>query len=530
VSFSAGRYEAKVVATAGRNGSMKIKTGEVFLVVLSGAVSALAFPKFNLAFFSWISLIPLFFVLPKKTSGQGFLLGWMAGFSYYAVLLYWIPAVPSHYGGLSIPISILIYLGFMCVLGLTWAAFSLCFTKIHKSFPILSFFLVPFLWVSFEHIITHILTGFPWGLLGYGQYKNLYFIQMATITGITGLSFILVLFQSLFVLSIKIGKRAPFFAALTLVLLIHVSGYVSIKDIPEQENSFSAAVIQGNVSSDIQWGHLSFEEIESLFNQHLNLSRDAALNNNDLVIWPEFSVPLCFGCSYGIYQEFKNRLYRFVRETGCTLLLGTNEKTETGGETEYFNTALCLKPDFSQSQYHKIHLVPFGEYTPYKQIFSFISSVTHAIGDITPGDQFTLHKHEGNRFGSPICYEIIFPDLVRKFTKKGANFLVTITNDGWYGRSSAPYQHFSMAVLRAVENRRYLLRAATTGVSGIIDPYGRILSRSELMIQTFLYNTITPMHETTMYTKHGDVLPYISLTLTIIFLILAVIKRRNEKQ
>jgi apolipoprotein N-acyltransferase len=229
---------------------------------------------------------------------------------------------------------------------------------------------------------------------------------MATITGITGLSFILVLFQSLFVLSIKIGKRAPFFAALTLVLLIHVSGYVSIKDIPEQENSFSAAVIQGNVSSDIQWGHLSFEEIESLFNQHLNLSRDAALNNNDLVIWPEFSVPLCFGCSYGIYQEFKNRLYRFVRETGCTLLLGTNEKTETGGETEYFNTALCLKPDFSQSQYHKIHLVPFGEYTPYKQIFSFISSVTHAIGDITPGDQFTLHKHEGNRFGSPICYEI----------------------------------------------------------------------------------------------------------------------------
>ena len=509
---------------------MKIKIRDVLWIVLSGAVTALAFPKFNLAFFSWISLIPLFFVLTKKNPGQGFLLGWMAGFSYYAVLLNWIPAVPSHYGGLSILVSILIYLGFMCVLGLTWAAFSLCFTKIHKPFPILSFFLAPFIWVSFELIITHILTGFPWGLLGYGQYKNLYFIQMASITGITGLSFILVLFQSLFVLSIKLGKKTPFFAVLTLVILIHMSGFVSIKNIPVQENSFSAAVIQGNVSSDIQWGHLSFEEIESLFNQHLQLSRNATLKNNDLVIWPEFSVPLCFGCSYGIYQEFKNSLYRFVQETGCTLLLGTNEKTETGGETEYYNTALCLKPDLSQNQYHKIHLVPFGEYTPYKKVFAFISRVTHAIGDITPGDQFVLHDYEGNKFGSPICYEIIFPDLVRKFTKNGASFLVTITNDGWYGRSSAPYQHFAMAVLRAVENRRYLLRAATTGISGIVDPYGRILSRSELMTQTFLYDTITPLHKNTLYTKHGDVLPYISLTLTIIFLILAVIKRRNERQ
>jgi apolipoprotein N-acyltransferase len=508
---------------------MKIKVSDVLWVVLCGAVSALAFPKFNLAFFSWISLIPLFFILSKKNPGQGFLLGWMAGFSYYAVLLYWIPDVPSHYGGLSVSISIIIYVGFMCVLGLTWAAFSLCFTKIHRSFPILSFFIAPFLWVSFELLITYILTGFPWGLLGYGQYKNLYLIQMASLTGIYGVSFVLVLFQSLFVLSLKLRKRAPFFIALVLVLLIHVSGFVSLKEIPVQENSFSAAVIQGNVSSDIQWGQLSFQEIEFLFNQHLQLSLDANLKNNNLVIWPEFTVPLCFGCSYGIYQEFKDRLFRFVQETGCTLLLGTNEKSETEGETKYYNTAICLKPDLSQSQYHKIHLVPFGEYTPYKRIFAFISRVTHAIGDITPGDQHKLHEHKGIRFGSPICYEIIFPNLVRKFTKNGASFLVTITNDGWYGQSSAPYQHFSMAVLRAVENRRYLLRAATTGISGIIDPYGRILSQSELMTQTFLYDTIAPIHQTTVYTTHGDVFAYVSLTLTIFFLILAVIKRRNER-
>jgi apolipoprotein N-acyltransferase len=508
---------------------MKIRASDVLWIVLSGATTALAFPKFSLSFFSWISLIPLFFILSKKTPGLGFLAGWIAGVSYYAVLLYWIPDVPAHYGGLSISVSILIYAGFVCFLGLTWAAFSLCFTKIHKSFPVLSFLLAPFVWVSFEHIITHILTGFPWGLLGYGQYTNLYFIQMASITGITGLSFILVLFQSLFVLSMKVGKKAPFFAALALVILIHVSGFVSIKEIQPGSNSFSAAVIQGNVSSDIQWGHLSFEEIESLFNQHLQLSREAYLKNNGLIIWPEFSVPLCFGCPYGIYQEFKNRLYRFVQETGCALLLGTNEKAEKGDRTEYYNTSLLLNPDLSQSQYHKIHLVPFGEYTPYKKIFGFISRVTHAIGDITPGDTFVLHDYKGNTFGTPICYEIIFPDLVRQFTKNGAHFLVTITNDGWYGQSSAPYQHFAMAVIRAVENRRYLLRAATTGISGIVDPYGRIRSRSELMTQTMLYDTITPIDKNTIYTKHGDVLPLASLTLSVIFFILAVIKRPNER-
>ena len=166
-----------------------------------------------------------------------------------------------------------------------------------------------------------------------------------------------------------------------------------------------------------------------------------------LLDWPEFSVPLCFSCSHGYYLEFKERLFQFVKETGCTLLLGTSEITEKKGKKHYYNTALCLSPDLSLTQYHKIHLVPFGEYTPYKKIFFFIEKMTHAIGEITPGKQHSLHTFKNLKFGSPICYEIIFPDLVRRFTKNGANFLVTITNDGWYGKSSAPYQHFFISVL-----------------------------------------------------------------------------------
>jgi apolipoprotein N-acyltransferase len=352
---------------------------------------------------------------------------------------------------------------------------------------------------------------------------------MASVTGIYGLSFIIVLFQSSFFFSMKSRTKSPFFAALALVLLIHVAGFVSISPSPSNNDTFSASVIQGNVSSDITWNELSSREIEDIFNRHLALSREAYLSGSRFIVWPEFSVPLCFSCPYGIYQEFKDRLYEFVSETGCTLLLGTNEKMESGGETKYYNTALVLKPDLSIKHYFKIHLVPFGEYTPYRKIFSFISSVTHAIGDVTPGKEQKLLDFEGAAFGSPICFEVIFPDLVRKFAKNGASFLVTITNDGWYGRSAAPYQHFAIAAMRAVENRRYLLRSATTGISGIIDPYGRILSTSELMTQTFLTDMITPQTRTTLYTQYGDVLAYASLTLTVIFLILAVVKRTDDR-
>jgi len=325
-------------------------------------------------------------------------------------------------------------------------------------------------------------------------------------------------------------KKAPFFIALALIFFIHLGGFVSIKKNPRTENSFTASVIQGNVSSDIYWDKISTQEIRNLFNEHLELSQKAQAQGAQLIIWPEFSVPLCFSCNYGLYQDFKEALFEFVQETNCTLLLGTNETTGTLDDLHYHNTTLCLSPNLSTSQYYKMHLVPFGEYTPYKKIFFFIEKMTHAIGEITPGTQYSLHKFEGEKFGSPICYEIIFPNLVRKFAKKGANFIVTITNDGWYGKSSAPYQHFSMAVLRAVENRRYLLRAATTGISGIIDPSGRIISQSELMTQTYLTGRITPSRKLTIYTRYGDILPLFSLTLSGLFLILTMIKRIHERK
>lgn len=499
-------------------------------MVISGVLTALSFPKFNLSFLCWISLIPLFFALHDRSAKQSFFLGFLGGIAFNAILIYWIPAVPAHYGNLSIGVSLLIYAIFVIYLALFWALFSWFFAKIQRTFPNLIFLLAPFIWIGFEYILTHLLTGFPWGLLGYSQHNNLWFLQLASLAGIYGLSFILVLFQSLFVYSMIQKRKTPFFLGLILVLLLHFGGWMIIKNNPSMEESFQASVIQGNVSSEIQWDQISDFQIRDLFNQHLSLSSDANKQGSRLIIWPEFSVPLCFSCSYNIYPEFKYELSRFVQESGATLLLGTNETVMFQQLPHYYNTALCLHPDLSMSQYYKIHLVPFGEYTPYKKVFFFIEKMTHAIGELSSGNTFVLHQFEGKKFGVPICYEIIFPNLVRKFVKKGADFLVTITNDGWYGNSSAPYQHFAIAVVRAVENRRFLLRSATTGVSGIIDPYGRILSRTEMMTQTYLTETVAPMNTITPYTHYGDFFPLASLTLVIVFLILALVIRKNDNK
>lgn len=507
---------------------MKIKKRDLFLAFLSGILTALSFPKFNLPFLAWISLIPLLYVLLKYKPKQSFFLGLVAGFSHFALLIYWIPSVPAHYGNVSILLSFLIYIIFVLYLSLYWGFFSLVFSKIKLSFPQFVFVLTPFLWVSFEYILTHLLTGFPWELLGYSQFKNLPLIQLASVTGVYGISWAIVFLQSLFLYSMKSRRKAPFFAALALVLLFHGVGFWSLKKKPSSAGSFRGSVIQGDVSSDIYWNKISLVEIKSLFERHVALSQKAHEEGARLIVWPEFTVPLCFSCNEALYQVFKGRLVQFVKDRQCTLLLGTNEIATSHGQTRYYNTALCLNPDRPITQYYKMHLVPFGEYTPYKNIFFFIEKMTHAIGDITPGREFSLHRFKKYKFGSPICYEIIFPDQVRKFVKKGSHFLVTITNDGWYGKSSAPYQHFSMAVLRAVENRRYLLRAATTGISGIIDPYGRILSQSEMMTKTYLTRNIVPSQKVTFYTKYGDLLPFFSLTISGLFLILSMIKRTHE--
>jgi len=505
---------------------VKLRVPHILAAGLAGLLTALAFPKVSAPFFAWISLVPLLFVIADLKPGRSFLAGWAAGAVFYGILLYWIPAVPAHYGHLSTVFSLLIYLVLILLLALTWAAFSLLFSAIHRKDPLAAFLAAPYLWVAFEYILSHLLTGFPWGILGLSQYQNLSLIQVSAFTGVYGVSFVLVLFQSFFVYSIRASKRAPFAAGLIVLVLVHLGGFLNLKKIPESPETFPAAVIQGNVSSDLYWNEVSAKDILALFETHLDLTKQAFDAGARLIIWPEFTAPMCFSCDDPIYQSFKRILSQFVRETGVTLLLGTNETAGPPGQEMYFNTALALRPDLGITKYAKTHLVPFGEYTPYKKIFGFIQKMTHAIGEVTPGSGPSLHAFESWRFGSPICYELIFPDLVRRFTKEGADFLATITNDGWYGKTSAPYQHFSNAVFRAVENRRFMLRAATTGISGIIDPYGRVVARTEIGTRAFLAGRVTPSKRLTFYARYGDAFSILCLTISAILFIMSLLNKR----
>lgn len=510
---------------------MKIRIPDILLAASTGVMTALAFPKIRLFYLGWISLIPLIFLLFKTKPGKSFFLGLISGFCFYALLLYWIPAVPIHYGGLSLGLSVLIYLLLVLFLALFWGIFALITSIFSNSFPKLIFILIPFIWVSLEFIMTYLFTGFPWGLLGASQYKNIIFIQFASLTGVYGLSFVMVLFQSLLVFSTKIKHKSAFISiTLLLATAFHLGGFLSLKKSGPSQETFTASLIQGNTPANTDFSTQSFEKTYKMFQKYVYLSRKACEKGAELIIWPELSVPMCFTCDFEPYTEFSDQLFEFSKETGCTLLLGTSEISYTEQNARFYNAAVCLDPNHSLSFYYKMHLVPFGEYTPYKKIFSFISQFTHAIGELTPGKNHKLHKFKDISFGSPICYEVIFPSLVRKFVKMGAEFLVTITNDGWYGTSSAPYQHFSLAVLRAVENRRYLLRSATTGISGVIDPYGRIISKSKLHTTTFINAKVTPRKPLTFYTKYGDILPYSGLTLSFIFLILSIVNKNERKR
>jgi apolipoprotein N-acyltransferase len=501
----------------------------MLLAILSGVLTALAFPKFSFGFLAWISLVPLLVVLSGKRAGSGFRPAFAAGLVFYGILLYWIPAVPRHYAGMPFWLCLVIFLALIAFLALYWGLFGVVFVSVRRAFPSAAFLLAPFFWIACEYLLTHLFTGFPWGVLGTSQFENLPFIQVASLAGVSGISFVLLLLESTFVMALTLRKRAPFFAALGLLALAHAWGWHELKKASfDGPSKIRASVIQGNVSSDIYWEFAAPEQVRTLFSQHMALTRRAAAAGSGLVIWPEFTVPLCFSCQEDNYRALSAELEDYVRSSGLTLLIGTNETTGPPGNLLYHNTAMALHPASSRSLYFKMHLVPFGEYTPYKRVFFFIEKLTHAIGEITPGREPVLHEYAGFKFGSPICYEIIFPGLVRSFVRRGAAFLVTITNDGWYGTSSAPYQHWAQAVVRAVENRRYLLRAATTGISGVIDPFGRVLRRSRLMTQDVLTETISPSERLSLYSRTGDVLPLAGLTLAALSIILALFRHRKD--
>ena len=511
------------------------KIKKYFLCFLSSILLILSYAPFDLFFLAWIALLPLFIFLYKasdyKTAFKG---GLIFGFFYFLGNIYWIYHSLYYYGSVPLFLSYATVFLLSLYLALYPVLFSLIYKNLLKNNLPTSLY-APFIWVSLEVLRTYLLTGFPWALLGYSQYKFLIITQIADITGIYGLSYLIVLFNC-FIFDFWIFKKKkilypllPYYSIIISTILVIIIFILCIVyglnklDFYEKNNKFRVAVIQGSIPQNEKW---DFDKVNEIINIYKNLTIKANEYNPQLVVWPETAVPFIFTLSAFPREHYfpfeKNNylsedLIKFVKEQNIYLLFGSIMEREKG---KYTNSAVLIDKNGIVSYYYdKIHLVPFGEYVPLRKILFFIEKLTVGIGDYQPGSSYNVAITPFGKFATLICYEIIFPGQVRKFYNKGGNFIVNITNDGWFGKTSGPYQHFSMAVFRAIENRKPLIRAANSGISGFIDSSGRIIDKTKLFERKYIVKDIQINNEISFYSKYGDIFAYICIVFSLIFLI-----------
>jgi apolipoprotein N-acyltransferase len=275
-------------------------------------------------------------------------------------------------------------------------------------------------------------------------------------------------------------------------------------------------LVQGNIDQAEKWDPT---RAAAIFNDYMRLSRGAIERGAEVVIWPESSTPFRFNEN----RDGTERIRQLARGTRTWIVVGSDEVERN--PTRYFNSAFVVQPDGATAgPYRKLRLVPFGEYVPARQLFFFAAPLIETVADFSPGQHAVLLPLEGHLASMAICYEIVYPNLVRSFVVGGSELLMTITNDAWFGRTSAPYQHFTQAAMRAIENGRYLVRSANTGISGIIDPYGRVIEQSGLYEQTVIVNEARYLSGMTIYTRIGDVFAYGS-AVAVLALIIAARRR-----
>lgn len=499
----------------------KIKSNiakDLFLCLSSSLLLILSFPKFNLWILAWIGFVPLFFaIIENKSKAKAFLLSYITGILFWSGTIYWLIHV-------TLPGTILLIL----YLGLYFGLFSLLVKSFELRAKSYELIFIPSIWVLLEYIRSHLFTGFPWALLGHSQHLNLAIIQIADITGVWGVSF-LVMMVNLFIYRLIDRKsHKNYLLPLLLLLLSLAYGHSKLNRItyPVSGIPVRISVIQGNIPQELKWNP---ESNDFIIDKYFTLTTQAAKEKPDLIIWPEAAMP-------EVLEEkaiFYERVKKFIKEIRTPLLLGA----VTSRDNFYYNSALLISSEAGLlNRYDKIHLVPFGEYIPLKKILPFLETVV-PIGDITAGKEYTIFKILNPRlsnFAVLICFEDLFPELSRQFVKNGAEFLVNITNDAWYEHTNAASQHFQASVFRAVENRVFVIRSANTGVSGFIAPSGKIISLvkdksgKDIFIDGFRTEEINILKETpSFYTRHGDIFIAACLLLLLLYAIITPFKNRR---
>ncbi len=490
---------------------------KIVFATISGLIMTASFAPSPLDWLVWFALVPLLRSLHDESPAHAFLLGHIAGLVHYLTLIYWIVPTLQNYGYLDLLTSCAALLLLCLYLALYPAVFSYLLCRMKGSrFPV---FTMASLWVGLEIIRAHFLTGFPWCLLGYTQFRNLFLIQVADLVGVYGISFMIVLANGLIYRLLfhrdaleRTGLKWEITGVLLVAAFSLVYGQYRLAGGERKgagEKSLKTAIIQGNIDQSIKWDPAYQEESVDTYHR---LTRSTSLFKPDLIVWPETAMPFFFQDN----DKFSPRLFEISKEAEADLIFGSPAYNKTGTGTQYYNRVYLLSRHGEfVAYYDKVHLVPFGEYVPYRWLFPFFRHLLHAAGNFASGKKIEPLRLTNHSAGILICFEVIFPELARTQARKGAEILVNLTNDAWFGRTSAPYQHLSMAVFRAVENGRPMIRAANTGFSAFIGPQGRLTTRSQLFKEQVLTQDLRWGHASLrFYTRYGDLFAFTLLVIS----------------
>jgi apolipoprotein N-acyltransferase len=472
---------------------------------------------------------------PRRAAGAGFL----AGLAAHAAVLHWIYVVTVTYGHAAPPIGVVTVLGlaawialFTALLAAVWAWLAVR----GAAAP----YVLALLWVVLDHLRSFAMTGFPWATLGYALHGDRWLLALAPWTGVYGLSFAAALGGGA-VAALLSGRRGA--AALGLAGLLGMHGTGAALDAaggPTPGTAVSVAVLQGNIDQGVKWSPAFADRTLAIYEE---LTRRAAARGARLVVWPETAAP----GSPDVDARLRRRLERLAAEVDATLVVGAvgiegadPERRSPSARVRYFDSAYVVDPRRGiVDRYDKTHLVPFGEYVPLRDLLGhFVKGVATGIAsaDVTAGSAPRVTRLPelpgvGTEVpvGVPICYELLFPDLMRRFAADGARVLLAITNDAWYGRTGAPYQFLVITALRAAESGRWIARAANTGVSALIDGRGRVRAQTRIFERDLLVGEVelVPEGASTYYVRHGDVFARSLWVLGAAWVLATVVRRRR---
>lgn len=502
------------------------------LACLSGVLLIFGFPQFDLGALAWVALVPLLVALDGKRPLSALVLCFTTGLIFFPGIFHWALSIKDY--------NLLDHAILGVYLSSYFAVFGLALAWLRKRIDLPMAVAAPPLWVASEYLRTHAgFLTFPWMLLGYSQYLHPSVIQVTSFTGIYGLGFLIVLTNALGADAVGYWRRAQaadipsrwprrvgLSAGIGLAILASTYGYGRVVvSQPLPDEAMRIAVVQGNVP---QQG----VGRQRVVDHYATLTRAAAQAAPALTVWPETAVPGDVKRDPALQQKMR----LLTRETRTFLLVGASESAkfskgkppDTALAHQYYNSMLLLSPEGTlDGEYRKMVLVPFGEYEPLKGVIAWPKAIAASFGRMVPGDSYTLFSIDGRQFGAAICWEVIFPHVFREFVRRGALFMVNATNESWFGPTAAPYQLLAMATIRAAENRVAIARAANTGLSAFIDPYGRITDRvkdatgRELFVEGVLVHDVPLSRTRTFYTRYGDVFAFLQIGLAAVLLLYA---------